>query len=78
MLFRSVDPFVERSFGPNFSVDREWDRDFIDRVHARDEQEIAAGRIKPTHMFAVMRTGALGESRTVGSLTPSGAIRHSH
>ena len=73
-----VDPFVERSFGPNFSVDREWDRDFIDRVHARDEQEIAAGRIKPTHMFAVMRSGASDEGRTVGGLPPSAAIRHAH
>ena len=69
-----VDPFVERSFGPNFSVDRDWDRDFIDRVHARDEQEIAAGRIKPTHMFAVMRAGGAGEGRFVG-LSPAQAIR---
>jgi SAM-dependent methyltransferase len=70
-----VDPFVERSFGPNFSVDREWDRAFIDRVHARDEQEIAAGRIKPTHMFAVMRRGGAGAGRFVGGLAPAQAIR---
>jgi SAM-dependent methyltransferase len=53
-----IDPFVDRGFGPNFSVESQWDRDFIDRVHARDEAELAAGRIKPTHMFAVMRVGA--------------------
>jgi SAM-dependent methyltransferase len=52
-----IDPFVDRGFGPNFSVDSQWDTDFIDRVHARDEAEIAAGRIKPTHMFAVMQIG---------------------
>lgn len=53
-----IDPFVDRGFGPNFSVDNQWDREFIDRVHGRDEAEIAAGCIKPTHMFAVMRPGA--------------------
>lgn len=52
-----IDPFVDRGFGPNFSIDSQWDRDFIDRVHARDEAEIAAGRVKPTHMFAVMQAG---------------------
>lgn len=52
-----VDPFVDRGFGPNFSVDRLWDREFIDRVHQRDEAGLAAGRIKPTHMFAVMYPG---------------------
>ncbi len=53
-----IDPFVDRGFGPNFSADTLWDRDFIDRVHARDEAEMAAGRIKPAHMFAVMRPSA--------------------
>jgi SAM-dependent methyltransferase len=49
-----INPFVERSFGPNFDATARWDRDFIDEVHARDEQEIRCGRIKPTHMLAVM------------------------
>jgi SAM-dependent methyltransferase len=70
-----IDPFVERSFGPNFSVERDWDRAFIDRVHARDEAEIAAGRVKPTHMFAVMRHGTPGDGRFVGGLSPADAIR---
>jgi SAM-dependent methyltransferase len=52
-----IDPFVDRGIGPNFSTDSQWDREFIDRVHARDEAEIAAGRVKPTHMFAVMKAG---------------------
>lgn len=50
-----IDPFVDRSFGPNFDAEKEWDRDFIDRVHARDEAEMLAGTIFPTHMLAVMR-----------------------
>jgi SAM-dependent methyltransferase len=55
-----VDPFVDRGFGPNFSIGSDWDKDFVDRVHARDEAELAAGRVKPTHMFAVMRTAGGG------------------
>jgi SAM-dependent methyltransferase len=50
-----IDPFIDRSFGPNFDADAAWDREFIDRVHARDEAEIQAGRITPTHMMAVLR-----------------------
>jgi len=73
-----IDPFVERSFGPNFSADREWDRAFIDRVHARDEKELSAGRIKPTHMFAVMGAGSSRACRLVGGLSPPDAIRHPH
>ena len=73
-----IDPFVERSFGPNFSVDRDWDRDFIDRVHARDEAEISAGRIKPTHLFAVMETGQPTAQCLVGGLSPAAAIRPPH
>lgn len=73
-----IDPFVERSFGPNFSVDSDWDRAFIDRVHARDEVEIAAGRIKPTHLFAVMGTGQPSAQCFVGGLSPAAAIRPPH
>ena len=53
-----IDPFIDRGFGPNFSADSQSDREFIDRVHERDQAEIAAGSIKPTHMFAVMHRGA--------------------
>jgi SAM-dependent methyltransferase len=49
-----IDPFVDRSFGPNFDATADWDRAFIDRVHHRDEEELTAGRIKPTHMLAVV------------------------
>jgi SAM-dependent methyltransferase len=50
-----IDPFIDRSFGPNFDADATWDREFIDRVHARDEAEMLAGRITPTHVLAVLR-----------------------
>jgi SAM-dependent methyltransferase len=50
-----IDPFTDRSFGPNFDAGAQWDRAFIDRVHAKDEAELSSGRIKPTHMFAVLQ-----------------------
>jgi len=49
-----IDPFVDRSFGHNFDIHDEWDRAFIDEVHARDELEIGRGTLTPTHMFAVV------------------------
>jgi SAM-dependent methyltransferase len=50
-----VDPFVDSAFGDNFDASSDWDTDLIDEIHARDEQELLAGRIKPTHMMAVVR-----------------------
>jgi len=70
-----IDPFVDRSFGPNFSVDREWDRDFIDRVHARDEAALARGEITPTHMLAAMCVGREGENRFADGRSPRESIR---
>lgn len=50
-----VDPFIDRSFGPHFDAESAIDRDLIDRIEARDQLEIRAGRIKPTHIIATMR-----------------------
>jgi SAM-dependent methyltransferase len=47
-----MDPFVDRAFGHNFDPNGAWDRAFIDRLHRRDERELRAGNIKPTHMVA--------------------------
>jgi SAM-dependent methyltransferase len=49
-----IDLFTDRAFGHHFDVKEAWDRAFIDQVHERDEQEMIAGRIKPTHMVAVV------------------------
>lgn len=73
-----VDPFVDRSFGPNFDATQDWDRSFIDRVHLRDEREILAGRIPPTHMMAVMRQKSFsGETVHRPGLGPEAAVRRS-
>jgi SAM-dependent methyltransferase len=70
-----IDVFVDRAFGHNFDPARDWDRDFIDRVQARDEAEIRAGRLTPTHMFAVMHAGPQGKMRCVDGITPAGSLR---
>jgi len=49
-----VDVFVDRSFGHNFDAEGAWDRDFVDRLHACDEQGFAQGTLTPTHAMAVM------------------------
>ena len=74
-LANVVDPFIDRSFGPNFDADVAWDTAFIDRVHARDEAELAAGRIKPTHMFAVMRPGSGHAELHLPGLSPRQSVR---
>jgi SAM-dependent methyltransferase len=53
-----IDPFVDRAFGYHFDAKAQWDRAFIDQVHQRDEEEIRAGHIKPTHMLAVVTKNA--------------------
>jgi SAM-dependent methyltransferase len=71
-----IDPFIDRGFGHNFDRNSAADRAIIDRVHARDEAEIRAGRIKPTHMFAVMSRKAPGPVRCIDHLTPQFCVRH--
>lgn len=71
----AIDPFIDRGFGHHFNPEAEWDRDFIDRVHARDEQEILAGRLKPTHMFAVLGKHAVSEPHWWSGLSPQSCIR---
>jgi SAM-dependent methyltransferase len=70
-----IDPFIDRAFGHNFNGSAQWDRDFIDRVHARDELEIRSGRIKPTHLMAVMCADRKGKGITVDGLQPAACIR---
>lgn len=46
--------FVDRLFGHNFDAGADWDKDFIDRVHARDEECMLSGELTPTSMLAVL------------------------
>ena len=71
----AIDPFIDRGFGHHFDPAREWDRNFIDRVHARDEAELAAGRITPTHMLAVLGLDRAVSCRYRGNLSPAFCVR---
>jgi len=70
-----IEPFVDRAFGGNFDPAKDWDRNFIDSVHERDEREIVAGAIKPTHMLAVLGTDPLRAMQFTEPLSPRSCIR---
>ena len=70
-----VTPFIDRSFGHHFDANGAWDRDFIDRVHARDQAEIEAGRIKPTHLMAIMSNDRSLRPVVYKHLTPQFCVR---
>lgn len=70
-----VTVFIDRPFGHNFDAEGEWDRDFIDRVHARDDAAILSGEIKPTQMLAVLRNQAVETTLLHPGLTPEFCIR---
>ncbi len=70
--------FIDRPFGNNFDVNNPSDLDFIDRVHAVDEELILNGTLKPTQMLAVMtKEKSSKPTKLVDSiLTPEYCIRH--
>ena len=72
-----IDPFTDRAFGHNFNGDGEWDRDFIDRVHAWDEKALSEKRITPTHLVAVLTKEKEGEPMLSRGLLPIDCVRRS-
>jgi hypothetical protein len=70
-----IDVFIDRSFGPNFDVNAEWDARFIDRVHALDVSNLERGTIKPTHMIAAMRKSPVESPRIYKHFTPQYCVR---
>ncbi len=70
-----VTPFIDRCFGHNFDASAEWDRDFIDRVHAVDENGFRSGEIKPTQMLAVMTPGPAPKPVSARGIMPTMAVR---
>jgi SAM-dependent methyltransferase len=70
-----IDIFVDRSFGPNFDPERAWDRDFIDRVHALDVEQIENGTLKPTHMYAALTRRAPDSPKFHKHLTAQFCVR---
>lgn len=70
-----VNVFIDRPFGHNFNAEGEWDRDFIDRVHARDEEAMLSGLIKPTQMMAVLKKQPAPVRLAHPQLTPAFCVR---
>jgi SAM-dependent methyltransferase len=70
-----VDPFIGRAFGSHFDVNSPEDRQFVDCIHARDEAEMLAGRIKPTHIMAVMRKKPFTNLQHWKNMTPEFCVR---
>jgi len=71
-----IDPFIDRSFGPNFNPDLEWDRAFIDRVHALDMEQLESGIVKPTHIMAAVRTRPVVAPTVYRHFTPQFCVRY--
>lgn len=68
--------FIDRTFGYNFNVDVAEDREFIDRVHARDEAGLYSGELKPTQMLAVLTRNPVANPRLRDPrLTPEFCVR---
>lgn len=67
--------FIDRSFGHNFDVEADWDRNFIDRVHARDEAGILGGELKPGSMLAVLTNRDIDVVLRHPDLTPDFCVR---
>ena len=70
-----IEPFVDRAFGYNFDAAAAWDRGFIDAVHARDEAEFLCGRLKPTHILAVLGTDSAVPALCQSPLTAQFCVR---
>jgi SAM-dependent methyltransferase len=70
-----IDPFIDRTFGHNFDAESAWSRDFIDRIHQCDERSLAAGVLKPTHMFAAMTVGEPPGRQYSRGLSPQSCVR---
>ncbi len=68
-----IDAFTDRSFGFHFDASAQWDRNFIDEVHQRDESALQAGSITPTHLIAVF--GHRSATRPLFNLHPEKCVR---
>ena len=70
-----ISPFIDRGFGHNFNSKEEWDRSFIDRVHAIDEDGFRNGTLKPTQVLAVMSKSQVPDPIYIRGISPEFAVR---
>lgn len=71
----AIDVFVDRGFGHNFDPKGAWDRDFIDRVHAFDEEGFRNGTLTPTHLVAVFDKQPGRPALSSRGLRPEACVR---
>ena len=67
--------FIDRFFGHNFDAGVDWDRDFVGRVHARDEAGMISGELKPVSMLAVLTNRKAETVLRHPALTPEQCVR---
>lgn len=70
-----IDIFIDRAFGHNFDVQVDADKQFIDRIAQLDEDLLAAGTIKPTHLIASMRNSSTINRQVYRHFTPDFCLR---
>ncbi|MES2603953.1 MAG: class I SAM-dependent methyltransferase [Pseudomonadota bacterium] len=68
--------FIDRTFGYNFNPEVVEDRQIIDKIHARDEEGMHSGELKPTQMLAVLCKTPVAQPRLRNArLTPEFCVR---
>ncbi len=70
-----IDVFVDRGFGYNFDREAEWDRSFVDRVQAFDEDALLNQLVTPTKMLAVLSKAVPEKPFFSRNLRPEHCIR---
>jgi hypothetical protein len=70
-----IDIFIDRAFGHNFNIQVDADKEFIDRIAQLDEELLAAGTIKPTHLIASMRNSSPMNRQVYRHFTPDFCLR---
>jgi SAM-dependent methyltransferase len=70
-----IDIFIDRAFGHNFDIQADADKEFIERIAQLDEELLAAGTIKPTHLIASMRNSSTMNRQVYRHFTPAFCLR---
>jgi SAM-dependent methyltransferase len=70
-----IDPFIDRSYGPNFDPKNSLDASFIDYVQELNEKLISEGILKPSSMSAVMVNETVAYPKIYQHWSPAFAIR---
>jgi SAM-dependent methyltransferase len=70
-----IDPFIDRSYGPNYDPENTNDTRFIEYVYELNEKLISEGIFKPTAIIAVMVNEEVSNPRYYKHWSPSFSIR---